>query len=55
MNGYTGKNRSRFCHLITDFHSATEAKIARSDCWCVTVASMAACLLFECIRLLISD
>jgi len=54
MIHYTEKNRSGLCHLITDFHSASQKKAARFDLWGVTVSALMATLLVECVRLLVS-
>ena len=31
MMQFTPKNRSGLCHLITDFHSARQSRVARFD------------------------
>lgn len=48
------KNRSVFCHLITDFHSIKQRRAARFDMWGVLASVQLAAGLVELIRLLVS-
>ena len=54
IHHYSGKNRSALCHLITDFHSANQKRVARFDLWGVLVSAVMASLLVAFIRLLVS-
>jgi hypothetical protein len=53
MIHYTEKNRSCLCHLITDFHSLNQRRLARFDFWGVTVSGLMAVLLVGFVRLLV--
>jgi hypothetical protein len=50
----TGKNRSPFCHIITDFHSARQNRLARFDPWGVSLSALLAALLVESVRIMVS-
>lgn len=54
MIHYSEKNRSRFCHLITDFHSINQKRAARFDLWGMSVSALMATALVTCVRLLVS-
>ncbi len=54
MLHYTEKNRSNLCHVITDFHSVSEKRVARFDIWGVLVSALLIASLVEVVRLLIS-
>jgi hypothetical protein len=51
---YTEKNRSRLCHVITDFHSKSQKRLARFDFWGMSLSALMAALLVEFARLLVS-
>ena len=48
------KNRSVFCHLITDFQSKRQCRAARFDIWGVLASALLAAGLVELVRLLVS-
>jgi hypothetical protein len=48
------KNRSVFCHLITDFHSTKQRRAARFDFWGVLASALLVAGLVELVRLLVS-
>lgn len=54
MMHYSEKNRSSLCHIITDFHSASQKRLARFDILGVTVSALLAAVLVEFARLLVS-
>lgn len=54
MLHYSQKNRSVLCHVITDFHSASQKRVARFDLWGVLVSALMASILVELVRLLVS-
>lgn len=54
MIDYSHKNRSVFCHLITDFHSKSQKRLARFDLWGVTMSGFMAAAMVEFVRLLVS-
>jgi hypothetical protein len=54
IHHYSEKNRSALCHIITDFHSANQKRVARFDLWGVLVSAVMASLLVEFVRLLVS-
>jgi hypothetical protein len=51
---HTAKNRSALCHLITDFNSVNQRRLARFDLWGVLVSGLLAAVLVESVRLLVS-
>jgi len=54
MVHYSEKNRSPLCHLITNFHSASQKRAARFDFVGVTISGLLAVGLVEFVRLLVS-
>ncbi len=54
LHHYSEKNRSPLCHIITDFHSASQKRLARFDLWGVTGSALMATLLVEFVRVLVS-
>jgi hypothetical protein len=50
MLHYPEKNRSALCHVITDFHSASQKRAARFDLWGALVSAT----LVEFVRILVS-
>jgi hypothetical protein len=54
MLHYSEKNRSVLCHIITDFHSVSQKRLARFDLWGVLVSALMAATLVESVRLLVS-
>jgi len=54
MLHYSEKKRSALCHVITDFHSVSQKRVARFDLWGVLASALMAFLLVESVRLLIS-
>ena len=54
MLNFSEKDRSPLCHLITDFHSASQKRAARFDIWGVTISALMATLVVEFARLLVS-
>jgi hypothetical protein len=48
-----GKDRSPLCHVITDFHSARQKRLARFDPWGVSLSALLAVMVVECVRLLV--
>jgi hypothetical protein len=48
------KNRSPLCHVITDFHSRSEKRVARFDPWGMAISAMLAAVLVEAVRFMIS-
>jgi len=54
VSHYSEKNRSALCHVITDFHSASQKRVARFDLWGVLVSALLASVLVEFVRLLVS-
>lgn len=54
MIHYSEKNRSSLCHLITNFHSVHQRRVARFDLWGVSVSALMATMLVTCVRLLVS-
>jgi len=54
MTHYSEKNRSALCHIITDFHSVRQRRVARFDPWGVMVSAAMASLLVGFVRLLLS-
>ena len=53
-NHYSERNRSTLCHLITDFHSVSQKRVARFDLWGVLGSALMATLLVGSVRLLVS-
>jgi hypothetical protein len=51
---YSERNRSLFCHLITDFHSASQKRLARFDILGVTTLALVTTVLVAIVRLLVS-
>jgi hypothetical protein len=51
---YSEKNRSRLCHLITDFHCANQKRLARFDLWGMTASALLMAVVVEFARLLVS-
>ena len=49
-----GKDRSALCHVITDFHSASQRRLARFDLLGVTVSALLAALMLEGVRFALS-
>jgi len=54
MLHYSEKNRSALCHVITDFHSASQKRAARFDIWGVLLSAAMASVMVEFVRLLVS-
>jgi len=54
MIHYTEKKRSSLCHLITDFHSAGQRRLARFDVWGAATSGVIALTVVEIARLLFS-
>lgn len=54
INHYSEKNRSALCHVITDFHSASQKRAARFDVWGMMGSALMACLLVGLVRVLVS-
>ncbi len=54
MTHYSEKNRSPLCHLITNFHSASQKRAARFDFVGVTISGLMAAGLVGFVRLLVS-
>ena len=54
MIHYTEKNRSILFHVITDFHSVSQKRVARFDLWGVTFSALMATMLVTCVRFLVS-
>ncbi len=54
MIHYTEKKRSPLCHLITNFNSARQRKVARFDLFGVAVSGLMAMTLVGIVRLLVS-
>jgi hypothetical protein len=54
INHYSEKNRSHLCHLITDFHSASQKRMARFDLWGMTGSALLVAMVVEFARLLVS-
>jgi hypothetical protein len=54
LQHYSEKNRSALCHIITDFHSASQKRAARFDLWGVMGSAFMATLLVGFVRLLVS-
>lgn len=54
IHHYSERNRSALCHVITDFHSTSQKRVARFDLWGVLVSAVMASLLVEFVRLLVS-
>jgi hypothetical protein len=48
------KKRSSLCHLITDFHSVAQRRVARFDFWGAVVTALIALAVVEFARLLVS-
>jgi hypothetical protein len=55
MVHYSEKNRSALCHVITDFHSARQKRVARFDLWGVMVSALMVSLLVGIVRLVVSN
>jgi len=53
MLHYSEKNRSALCHVITDFHSASQKRVARFDLWGVLGSALMASVLVKFVRLLV--
>lgn len=51
---YSQKNRSLFCHLITDLHSPNQKRLARFDFWGVVASGFMAAVMVEIVRLFVS-
>lgn len=49
------KHRSPFCHLITDFHSPRQIRIARYDFLGMSFAGVMAATVVEFVRLLVTN
>jgi hypothetical protein len=54
MMNYSQKNRSLFCHLITDLHATNHRRLARFDLWGVLGSGFMAAVMVELVRLLVS-
>ncbi len=54
MIHYSERNRSALCHVITDFHSISQKRVARFDLWGVLFSAVMASVLVEFVRLLVS-
>lgn len=54
MIHYTEKNRSSLCHLITDYHSASQRRLARLDIWGVATSGIITLMVVGLARLLVS-
>ncbi len=54
MIHYTEKNRSPLCHLITDFRSPLEKRVARFDLWGVLTSVVLASLMVGVVRLFVA-
>lgn len=54
MTNYSEKNRSAFCHLITDFHSASQKRLAKFDFVGMLASSLVITLTVGVMRLLVS-
>ena len=54
MIHYSEKNRSALCHVITDFHSVSQRRVARFDLWGVMVSAAMAAILVELVRMLVA-
>jgi hypothetical protein len=54
MLHYSEKNRSPLCHVITDFHSASQKRVARFDLWGVLVSALMSATLVEFVRIMVS-
>jgi hypothetical protein len=55
MIKYSHKHRSGFCHLITDFHSEHQKRVARFDFLGVVTSGFMAALMVGLVRLLVSN
>jgi hypothetical protein len=49
-----GKNRSLLCHVITDFHSTRQKRLAQFDGWGMTISALLAALVVEVVRVVVS-
>lgn len=54
MMNYSQKNRSMFCHLITNMHSTDHKRLARFDFWGVMASGFMAAVMVEFVRVLVS-
>jgi hypothetical protein len=54
MQHYTERNRSSLCHLITDFRSLRQKRLARFDLWGVLATVLLASAVVEAARLLVA-
>ena len=54
MLHYSEKNRSALCHVITDFHCASQKRAARFDLWGVLFSALMTAMLMEFVRVLVS-
>ena len=54
VHHYSEKNRSALCHIITDFHSVSQKRVARFDMWGVLVSALMSAVLVEFVRVLVS-
>lgn len=54
MIHYTEKNRSSLCHLITDFRSPPQKRLARFDLWGVLTSVVLASLMVGVVRLFVA-
>jgi hypothetical protein len=54
MNPVSENKRSPLCHLITDFNSAAQRRIARFDFWGVVSSALLVMILLGFARLLVS-
>ena len=54
MTRASENKRSPLCHLITDFHSAAQRRVARFDFWGVAVSGLLTMAVVEFARLMVS-
>ena len=54
LQHYTERNRSSLCHLITDFRSPLEKRVARFDLWGVLMSVALASLMVGVVRLFVA-
>ena len=54
MIHYSEKNRSALCHVITDFHSASQKRLARFDPWGMTISTLLMALVVEVVRAVVA-
>lgn len=54
MMHYIDKKRSTLCHLITDFHSASQRRLARFDFWGAALSGAMVLAMIGVMRVLVS-